>query len=125
MEAIGDISLDADEVGDAAVAVAHGGDGKFVPEGSAVFAVIFESYFAIVLFLQGDADLIEGVGIGIRALQEAAVSPDRFGDRVACNLLKGWIAVDYGLVWVGSVGDRNAVAGSCQGAIVQPPDFFD
>ena len=124
MLAIGDIRLDADEVGDYPAAVAHRRDGEFVPEGGAVFAVVFQNYFAVMLFFQGHADLIDGSAIGIRALQEAAVLPDYFAAIVACNPLESPVAVYYRLVRPGSVRDRDAVAGSCQRAIVQPKYFF-
>ena len=67
---------------------------------------------------------VHDVLVGLLALQEARIAPDRLVAGVAGNALEGRIDVDEGIVEFRRVGDQDALGGRFQRAVSQPQAGF-
>ena len=117
---LGHVGLHADEVGDLVAAVADGGDGQGVPERGAVFSVVEDLDGAGPPLPHRLAELGHRGGVGLRALQESAVSAEDLPGRVAGQLLEAGAGVDDRVVGQVGVGDEDALGDGLDGPVAQP-----
>jgi len=99
--------LDPDVGGDVAVGIVHRGDVQVVPERLTVPAVIQELDADRPALADRAAQPVDGRGIGVRALQEAAVAADRGRARIAGGPAEGVVDEDQRHVRLPGVADRQ------------------
>ena len=99
------LALHADVVGDETGGVAEGGDEELVPEGGSVDAVVQEADRHVGPALDGSADLLDCLGIGLWTLQEAAVASQDLVQGVPLEVEEALRGVHDGIV--GKAGIRN------------------
>jgi len=106
----GDVGLHA-HVLDDAPAVRDGRDRDLVPERRAVAAVVAHHDRRRALLADGRGERGRGPAIGVRALEKAAVAPDRLLARVAREPLEAGVDVDDRQVRGERVDDHDPVLG--------------
>ena len=121
----GHVGLDADEMGDLAGVVPHGGDGQAVPERRAVLAAVEDLDGAVAAGDQGVADLLHGLRVGVIPLQELAVAVQRLLGRVAGQALEALVDVDQRTARQAGVRDGDALGGHRERPVLQVQPLID
>ncbi len=80
---LGDVDLAAEAIAQPSLAIEDGADEQGVDEGRAVATVVGDLDGEVAVFPEGGADGIDAVGLSVRSLEKAAVSPDDLLDAVA------------------------------------------
>ena len=111
---VADLTLDSDKVGDGSRGITQGGDEELVPEGGSIHTVVEEAHTHVVALLNGLADVLDSLGIGLRALQETAVTSQDLVKGVASKVEETLRGVDDWVVGQRRIGDNKVLLGSLQ-----------
>lgn len=115
----GHVGLDADEMGQSAGLVTYRGDHQFVPERGAVLAIVDQSQMAVAPFPDGPADFLDGLGIGLRSLQNTGAFSKDFLRPVAGDPGERRIGVNDGIARFQGIGDDDPHTGGLHGPVPQ------
>ena len=94
--AIGNVALDHDPVGGAAVGVGDRHERQIDPEAGAVLPVIAELDAERLALVEGDANLLERGRVGVRPAEEVKRAADHLGAVVAGHVAEGVVDVEDG-----------------------------
>ena len=81
-----------------AIVISHGRDLHVVPERRAVLAIVEERGVHLDAVFDAVAQPSDLDWVCVFSLQEATIASQDLCDRVACQLLKAWRGVDYGVI---------------------------
>lgn len=109
------LALHSDKVGDVAVGIAERGNEELIPKGSAVYAVIEQANRHVVALFDGLADAFDCLGVGLGALEEAAIAAQNLVERVTRKVEETLRRIHDGIVGEGRVGNDEVLLRRLEG----------
>ncbi len=117
VSSVRDVYLHSDEVGESFLFVLDRRNRQFGPEGGAVLPVIEQFDRGGPFLTNGLANFGDGPGIGVRALEKAAITAEDFFLCIAGECQETGTGVDNRIVGQVGVGDDNSLGDRLNGAI--------
>jgi hypothetical protein len=109
-----DLALDTNKVGDVSASVAKGGNEELIPEGGTVNTVVQQAHRQIITLFNSMSNTFDSLGVGLRTLQETAVTTQNLIQGVSSKVEETLGGVDDWVVGKRWVSDDKVLLGCLQ-----------